>query len=288
MSRRRPNEVARSSRRAKGPVKSRRTQTRARARRGEVRRANSRGQAPVTSIARPKRRRALFAVVLALLVVASAGAGARWLLEQPLFRVQHVQVEGIRHESLAQVLSVSGLGSHPSMLSVNVKQVRQRLERFSWIDTVSLEKHWPNTVVVTVRESKPVAVAFARGHRLQYVNARGRDLGVAPIATNLPTLSYTRAATTWPFTSSGRASAYVASQLPPAFASQVSVITEDQKGDVRLKMTTPVTFVLGPATNLHAKFVAIASVIAHSTLGPGDVVDVTVPDELAVTGPAPS
>jgi hypothetical protein len=50
-------------------------------------------------------------------------------------------------------------------------------------------------------------------------------------------------------------------------------------------MTTPVSFLLGPATNLNAKFVAIASVIAHGTLAPGDVVDVTVPDELAVTPP---
>ena len=288
MSRRRPQDVARSSRRTKGRVKTPRTQTRARARRGEGRPANGREIAPVTSIAPSPRRRVLFVALLSLLVIASLGAGARWLLEQPLFRVQHVKVEGLRHESLAQVLSVSGLGAHPSMLSVNVQQVRHRLERFAWIDTVKLEKHWPNTVVVVVRESKPVAVAFAQGHQLQYVDARGRDLGVAPIAINLPTLSYSFSTKTWPYTSAGRASAYVASQLPPAFSSQVSVITENQRGDVTLKMTTPVTFVLGPAINLHAKFVAIASVIAHSTLGPGDVVDVTVPEELAVSGPAPS
>jgi hypothetical protein len=49
-----------------------------------------------------------------------------------------------------------------------------------------------------------------------------------------------------------------------------------------------VTFIIGPATQLHAKFVAIASVIMHTTLRPGDVIDATVPDELAVTGPAPS
>ena len=49
-----------------------------------------------------------------------------------------------------------------------------------------------------------------------------------------------------------------------------------------------VTFILGPPTQLHAKFVAIASVIAHSTLRPGDVVDATVPGELAITGGAPS
>jgi hypothetical protein len=92
----------------------------------------------------------------------------------------------------------------------------------------------------------------------------------------------------WPYAHAGRSAAYVASQLPPAFAAQVSVITEDDHGVVSFKMTTPVTFILGPPTQLHAKFVAIASVIAHSTLRPGDVVDATVPGELAVTGGSPS
>jgi hypothetical protein len=77
----------------------------------------------------------------------------------------------------------------------------------------------------------------------------------------------------------------VASQLPRAFTTQVNTITDNSRGSVTLRMTTPVTFILGPPTDLHAKFVAIASVIAHSTLIPGDVVDVTVPDELAVTAP---
>jgi hypothetical protein len=53
-------------------------------------------------------------------------------------------------------------------------------------------------------------------------------------------------------------------------------------------MTTPVSFILGVPTQLHAKFVAVASVIAHETLRPGDVVDVSVPGALAVTGPPPS
>jgi cell division septal protein FtsQ len=171
---------------------------------------------------------------------------------------------------------------------LNVHQVRSRLERFAWIDHVTLQKRWPNSVVVTVSETSPVAVAFKSGHVLEYVSPRGRELGVAPLNVNLPTLRYTGVVTPWPYAKAALASAYVASQLPRAFAAQVSVISEDTKGNVSLKMTTPVTFVLGPATNLHAKFVAVASVIAHSTLGPGDVVDVTVPDELAVTGPPPS
>jgi hypothetical protein len=80
----------------------------------------------------------------------------------------------------------------------------------------------------------------------------------------------------------------VAAALPRAFSGQVDEIEVDAAGAVTLKMTSPVTFVLGETTELRQKFVAIASVIAHSTLRAGDVVDVSVPDELAVSGPAPS
>lgn len=290
MSRRRPDDVARSSRSRRGHARrltravTSPTVTKERARR----RHDAPAPTTPTSATRPKRRRALWVSMIVLALLATLGLGARWILQRPYFHVQHVMISGLRHESNAQVLAASGLETHPSMLSVNASTVRARLKKFSWIDSVRLQKHWPNTVVVHVTEATPVAVAFAKGHVLQYVDAAGRDLGAAPLSANLPTLSYQHPTTSWPYAGSGAEGAYVASQLPVAFASQVSVISEDAKGDVTLKMTTPVTFVLGSATNLHAKFVAIASVIAHSTLGPGDVVDVTVPDELAVTGPAPS
>jgi hypothetical protein len=132
-------------------------------------------------------------------------------------------------------------------------------------------------------------VAYGSGHVLEYVDARGRDLGPAPLTVNLPTLAYVDASkSTWPFERAGRSAAFVASELPRAFASQVDQVTEDAAGSVTLKMTTPVSFVLGVPTQLQAKFVAIASVIAHSTLRAGDVVNVTVPEELAVSGPPPS
>jgi len=49
-----------------------------------------------------------------------------------------------------------------------------------------------------------------------------------------------------------------------------------------------VSFVLGPPTKLKEKFVAIASVIAHTTLKAGDVVNVEAPTVLSVTGPPPA
>lgn len=215
--------------------------------------------------------------------------GGQWALHRSPFLVEHVTVRGVRHESSVAVLRATGFESHPPMIAVNDGVVERRLSVFPWISSVSVSKHWPNTVVVTVHETTAVAVAFNATKVLQYVNAQGRDLGRAPITVNLPTLVYLDPRNSaWPFAIAGRSAALVASQLPRAFASQVDQIIVDAHGAVTLKMTTPVRFVLGPATNLRAKFVAIASVIAHTTLRPGDVVDVTVPDELAVTGPAPS
>lgn len=226
---------------------------------------------------------------MVLLAAATIVAGGEWLIRQSYFRVQHVTLTGLTHESSAAVLAVSGLSTRPPMIDVSAAQLSRRLATFSWIGHVAIVKHWPDTLDVSVRERVAVAVAFDPHHRLRFVDAAGHDLGPAPIAANLPTLAYLHPRhATWPFERAGRAAAMVASALPPAFAAQVSVITVDRHDVVTLKMTTPLTFVLGTPTQLGAKFVAVASVIAHETLRPGDVVDVSVPGALAVTGPAPS
>jgi cell division protein FtsQ len=242
-----------------------------------------------TRVAREPRRRMnrLTKWLVSLGVVATVLAfGVQWTLRSSYFRVQNVTVSGNRHESEAAILGRSGLAGHPSMINLSESAITKRLETFSWVHSVSVTKKWPNTVELSVQENVAVAVAFGAKHVLEFVDAEGQPLGVAPLHENLPTLDYLEPRTsTWPFAKAGRGAAYVASQLPRAFTTQVLTITDDAQGSVTLKMTTPVTFILGPPTNLHAKFVAIASVIAHSTLVPGDVVDVTVPDELAVTAP---
>ncbi len=223
------------------------------------------------------------------LVVTLLALGTQWTLRQSFFRVQHVHIMGLRHESSTEVIAATGLGRHPTMLDVSSTNIQRDLRAFPWIQRVSVTTHWPNTVDIVVHEATPVAVAFNSSDQLRYVSASGRDLGDAPLDANLPTLTYLKPqAPTWPFARAGQPAAMVAGELPRAFSAQVSAITVDASGDVTLKMTTPVTFDLGEAVNLREKFVAVASVIAHSTLRPGDVVDVSVPDELAVTGPAPS
>lgn len=225
--------------------------------------------------------------VLAGLVITVGVLGSQWVLHQSFFRVHSVTISGAHHESPALVLAATGLDVHPAMIDVSTGAVAALVRQFPWVDTVTVTKHWPSTVAIAIHEGRAVAVAQDKG-RWNYVSVRGRNLGVAPATANLPTLVVTAHTTlAWPFATIGESAADVASELPRAFAQQVRLITIDGHGNVSLVMTTPVRFDLGPATNLRAKFVAIASVIKNSTLVPGDVVDVSVPDELAVTGPSP-
>ncbi|MFZ1063724.1 MAG: FtsQ-type POTRA domain-containing protein [Acidimicrobiales bacterium] len=249
--------------------------------------------APRASAAPTRTRRAprrsttvLLSIGLVITVLAVATQG---VLHSSLLRVQHVTVVGEVHESAAQVLSATGLDERPMMISVTGGALTRDLASFPWVRSVQVVKHWPDSLTVRVREVTPVAVAYNAQSQLHYVSAQGRDLGPAPLDANYPTLVYLDPLeATWPFARAGQSAAQVAAALPAAFSHQVDQIDVDAAGAVTLKMTTPVSFVLGEATELHQKFVAIASVIAHSTLRAGDVIDVSVPEELAVSGPAPS
>ena len=145
-----------------------------------------RGDPPARQRHAPRRVLRWLGIGVALL--ATLVAVGQWVLREPYFRVQHVSVVGARHETDAAVLAASGLAAHPTMLSVSSSSVRAALRSFPWIDSVTVTKHWPNTVVVQLGESTAVAVAFDERHVLQFVDASGRDLGVAPLAENLPVL----------------------------------------------------------------------------------------------------
>jgi hypothetical protein len=249
--------------------------------------------AVVTMVPR-RRRRSVLVVEIALGVVLMACTlfvGGQWLLHQSMFRVQRVALTGEVHESSAQILSATRLNAHPAMIDLSAATLQRDLEVYPWIGSITLTKRWPNTVDLTVREVRAVAVTFNPQHVLQYVSTAGRDLGTAPLTTNMPTLVTTPTSlvpTTWPYGGIESSAALVASQLPVAFSSQVRELIVDSQGNVTLQLTTPIKFFLGPATNLNAKFVAVASAIAHATFAAGDVVDVTTPSELSVSGPPPS
>jgi cell division protein FtsQ len=238
---------------------------------------------------RRRTRRWVLVSVIAVVVLGALGFGAYAVLHSRYFAATRIIIGGEHHETAAQIAKVAGLSGAPPMLSVNAGAIQQELAAaFPWIESVSVTSSWPHTVDVRVTERTPVATIQTHAGTLVLVDVTGRRLGPAAAHAALPRLEYALPAGD-PAAGALPATAVpglqVASTLPRAFAAQVAVVQVGTDGWVTLHLTTPVTFILGPATDLSAKYEDVAAVIARTTLHVGDVVDVSVPQAMTVTGP---
>ena len=64
-------------------------------------------------------------VVATVLVVAG-----QWTFRQSYFRVDHITLVGVHHESRTAVLEASGLLAHPSMVGLSDASIERRLSSF--------------------------------------------------------------------------------------------------------------------------------------------------------------
>lgn len=280
MSRRKPESTSRNTNGRKvAPAKKRRHDTR-----GQRSSPTAHPAQPASQ--RPKKRVSKKLIRLGVAAVFTGSSfiiGGAWVAHTSFLRVQHASVVGAQHEDAQSILRRSGLLAHPTMLGLTDHSVFANLGPFPWVTAVQVERHWPNTVIMRIFETHAVAVAYDSHGKLRYVGTQGQNLGPAPLTANLPTVALVAPTKSWPFQRNGLGAVTVAQAVPASFGSQISYISEQANGIIRLRLTTPVTFILGPAIDLEKKFVAIASVISNYTLSPGEVIDVTVPGEIAVT-----
>lgn len=107
-----------------------------------------------------------------------AGAGVAagvlalgWLLMFALDRpVRRVVVEGaFQRVSPPEVESAVAEVVQGGLASVDLRQVRRRIERIDWVDTAVVQRRWPDAIRVTIVEQ----VAAARWNDTGLLNARG-------------------------------------------------------------------------------------------------------------------
>jgi cell division protein FtsQ len=236
------------------------------------------------------RRRRLLRAVATVVVVVVLGLGVLVALHSPVLAVRHVTIEGSVHTPRAELLDAAGLTQRPPMIDVSPGQIAQRLDALPWVGRAVVSRHWPDTVTFTITERVPVAAVVAGPGRWALVDRTGRVL--ATVATPPPAMVVlTSPAPVRPpgavLATTADPGLDVAAQLPPVLVGRVHAVAVSATGAVTLDLGSGLSAVLGPDTDLAAKFEALASVLAAAPPRGTAQIDVTVPSAPAVGPPPP-
>ena len=103
---------------------------------------------------------------------------------RPELKVNHIFVEGRSETSRKKLLQSLRLHRGQFILDFNPEEARLRIEKLPWVKTAIVERHLPDTIRLTIKERKPLAL-WQRNGQLLLLDAKGKII-------NLPNInSYT-------------------------------------------------------------------------------------------------
>ncbi|MEO5511363.1 MAG: FtsQ-type POTRA domain-containing protein [Longimicrobiales bacterium] len=127
-------------------------------------------------------KRWILVAILAIVGIGVTAAAPIGLRRVDAFRIDRVEVVGAHYMTAEQVLKASRITTEASVFD-DVERWRTALLRHPLIATASVQRRLPNTTVIRITETKPVA--FARTPELRPVDARGRVLPADPTMVDM-------------------------------------------------------------------------------------------------------
>jgi cell division septal protein FtsQ len=73
-------------------------------------------------------------------------------------KLARVMVEGAHYLTQDEVLKTANLSLGSGMFDLNLEDLNQKLKKLSWVDQVFVERRLPSSILISIRERKPVAL----------------------------------------------------------------------------------------------------------------------------------
>jgi cell division protein FtsQ len=242
------------------------------------------------AVRRDRGRRRLHRFTVAGVVAALAAALVAVALS-PLVDVDEVRVSGADRSGAGVVVAATGIEEGEPLVTLDAAAAEASVERLPWVEDASVRRSWPGAVVVDVVERRAVAAVLApSGVDVALVDADGRVLDAVPVEGAGALLVAGLAAPGPPGTrlaeDAGPALA-VATALPPDLRARVERVAVADGGRLELQVLVPdadpATVVVGDASLLPEKLVALATLLASVDLTDVATIDLRVPRAPALT-----
>tara|TARA_R110002050_G_scaffold412_1_gene2780 strand:+ start:27399 stop:28187 length:789 start_codon:yes stop_codon:yes gene_type:complete len=103
--------------------------------------------------------------------------------------VDEIFISGRHHTSQKEILKAIGIKAGDPMLNFDISYAKNNLEKIGWVQQVTLQRRWPNTIYVHLIERSPMAL-WQHNKKIRVVDQSGKVLkGVsADRHPNLPVI----------------------------------------------------------------------------------------------------
>lgn len=98
--------------------------------------------------------------------------GYRYLITAPYFSVEQITVKGLKRLSPEQAIKASRLKINDNIFTVDLDQVKERLEAHPWIEQASVQRILPRSLKIKIKERE--AVALIHLESLYYLDKNGQ------------------------------------------------------------------------------------------------------------------
>ena len=219
------------------------------------------------------RRRLLAKIVIPLLALVLIIAGIWVLGFSSVFAVRVVQVHGISTMSESQVLQAAQVPVGVPLAQIDPSQLAARVEAIPAVESSAVHRSWPSTIVITVRERRPVFAieqqgsyllvdAFGVGYRV--LSARPANQVLVRVTAPNPTFLAEIAT--------------VVAVLPDSIRGQLNTVSAQTPSGITLRLTKGRQVFWGDDSRSADKLRVLQALLKH----PASRYDISAPDQPAV------
>jgi cell division protein FtsQ len=227
-------------------------------------------------------RRLRTCLIVALIAAPALGGGWLWLRHSSLVAVREVHISGAHGVDASAIDSaLKAAARRMSTLDIRPGELRTAVSAYPIVGRLHVHASFPHTLTIRVVEQPPVAAVAVGGARTA-VAADGVVLGAVHLNGSLPALSAST-----PLTPGERVRSpallgalAVLGAAPPPLAAQTERAFSGSEG-LTVVLHGGLRAYFGDATRPHAKWLALARVLADPGSAGAAYVDVRVPERPA-------
>jgi cell division protein FtsQ len=230
-----------------------------------------------------RRRLRLLVGVITVSGLVLGGWGAT---RSPLLDVDGIDVVGASRTPREDLVAASGIRFGQAMVDIDEEGAVDGVSSLPWVQSATVARRWPDSVVIEIVERAPVAAAPAAGAGWAVVDATGQVLAVqASSPSDLLALDGIAPAGA-PGSALGGSAAEllaVAAAVPADLRPRVSAVQTSDQGGVELRLNPVGTVRLGPPRQLDEKFRAALTVLGQVDTQSLSMLDVRIPESPVLT-----